>query len=80
MCKIDNKHKTNFSEISLNKLPNFLYLDLSKDILLNTHLWFVFNISTLIFSLVLYFPGYAGEDKDETQEEEDEQGDETASI
>lgn len=37
-------------------------------------------ISILVFSLILHFPGYAGKDKDKTHEEEDEQGDEAASI
>lgn len=64
-------------------LYNFLvFLHLSKDILLTTiaYLWFMFNISILVFSLVLHFPRYAGEDKNKAHEEEDEQGDETTFI
>lgn len=40
----------------------------------------MFNIWFLVFSLILHFPGFAGEDKDKAYEEENDQGDETASI
>jgi len=40
----------------------------------------MFNIRLPVFSLILHFPGFAGKDKDKTHEEENEQGDETASI
>lgn len=39
----------------------------------------MFNILILIFFLVLHFPRYTGENKDETHEEKDEQGDEATS-
>lgn len=40
----------------------------------------MFNISILVFFPTLHLPGYTGEDKDEAHEEDDEQGDEAASI